>query len=296
MLKAILQKIEYPGLEDLDFENLPEGMEEKVLSHINNELLFKKVAHENTDVVKKIVGKRVGEIETYTKQKLKALGESFDVEVFGENDLEGKKYEGMIDLGIERLTDGIQAMKDSAQQSDDTKLDELQKKYDGRSKDFKSLQSKFEALNSEKEELNNQFTKYKENQKYISIKDKELSGVKFSEKADQYWKNGFFSEFDSKFSMVLDDESELGYKMVKSGTEETILDGSKPKSYGKMVEELLKEKDMLQVNGNANGTGNKGEKYEYVSPKKEDESTSWQAELAKKNMEKIGEAKANPMH
>lgn len=247
MLKDILQKLEYP-LDGIDFENPPDDLKDKVIAHFNKNLIFKSVAHEDPEITKKIVGRRIGQVETYAKQKLKEFSNITGKDIFKEGELEGKKFEEILDLGFERIQGDVKEIKENASKTDDKKIEKLIADLEVKQRDYQALQSKFDGVIGERDELKNSFEDYKISTKRDAIKNQELSKIKFSETADAYWKKGFFSELDSKYKMELADDNELGYKVINTETKETILDGSKPKEYWRIVEEAAKEAGKLNVN------------------------------------------------
>lgn len=284
-LKDILKIVEF-DLEGIDLENPPDDLADKVKAHIGEKLIFKSVAHENPDIVKKIVGKRVGEIETFTKQRLKAFSDVIGKEVFGENDLKDKKFEEIVELGLTRIKDSVKEIKENSTKTDDKKLQKAQDDLDAKQADYKKLQGNYDTVAGERDTLTTSFDEFKVTTKRDVIKNQELAKIKFSENADPFWKKGFFADFDSKHRMELTDENELGYKVINTQTKETILEGSKPKEYHKIVEEEVKKAGKLQLNGPKKPK----EKTIYTPPKGDEKDLTPGQMRAMENLERLKES------
>lgn len=201
----------------------------------NPTFIRKENAKDDEEIVKTIVGKRLGSLETKIKQLAKKSG----IELTGD-EIKEKSLEEVTDLVIgkfnTKVTDLQKLLDDASKATNDEKVKTLTtelEKVKGEATDFKA---KFENLGTEFETFKTNVSTQGKQAKLDNLKNKAFESIKFKNGISEFEKEGFLSKMEKTYKFELD---ETGDKLLVTDKEGKTI--ANPNKAGKVFspEELL---------------------------------------------------------
>ncbi len=172
----------------------------------DKEFLRTSSINEDSDPVKKIVGKLFGTLENEIKKVAKAS----DLEVdFDSEDLKGKKVTEKLKFVFSKYDEKnkttFEDLKKQAGQGNDDKVKEWENKYEKLNKKFADVDGLLKKTSEDFEGYKQNSVKEVKNVK-LGIHKAEIFGkAKFAPEVNEYAKKGFINEFEEKYSLDLDE-------------------------------------------------------------------------------------------
>ncbi len=221
---------------------------DEVKSHFNNTFIGRKVVGEDPELVRGIVGKRIGSLETAFISSFRELG----IEL-GPEDKKDKKLEDIIRLGFERV-------KESVHQ----KSSELSVPYEKLQKDFAEVSEAHKKISEEWEnDKMNWQTEMKQFKIEHSLTDT-LSKIPFSESVKPFQKDDFRAGINSKYYFEFGDDGKT-IQARRHADDSLVLKANKsePENIENVI--LLEANERGLIKKNNGGQGQIPQKTNYKS-------------------------------
>jgi len=236
-------------LKDLDAEKA-----EAIQQAISENYVGRNVAHEDKQIVGKIVGKTLGSFETKLKRSLKGIDENLikpaEVDELG--------FEKAFDTAFERLQHSFSDLKQKASASGGSdkeikaQLDEISSKYTKAVSDLNAISSQKSNIEKENESIRNEFSSYKTNLALNQKKNEALKTVEFTDslqgKARELAIKGFLDDVHSKYKIELDSDEQTGMRITDS-TGQRVSKDNKFLTLGEIYLDEAKSSGLLKVSG-----------------------------------------------
>lgn len=236
------EALEYLGYKAEDFKDVNEFKEKFNKTFIKQENIT-----EDSEPVKKILGKTYGTLEN----EIKKVAKSFDLDIDFDS-IKDKKVTDKLKFAFETYnnvkSEYIKELETKATQGNDDKVKEWEKKYEKISQKYKDTENLLSATTSEynqfKEKAQNDVKGIK-----LSVKTKDaFSKIKLKPDISEFEKKGYYSTIQEKYQFDLDEQDNL---VVKNKKGEAI-PSAKTAGTFKTIEEILEEEaiagKLLQLN------------------------------------------------
>jgi len=248
-------------------KDLPEDKVNEIKSHLNENYVGRNVAHEDTELINKVWGKKKGSYETQLKRNLKAVSE----DLLSPKEIEELGFDKALDTAFEKIARLKQSLEEKAKgNGNPTKeFEELKSKYEKLNGDFlqiKTQRDEFEGLVSKKDE---EFSSFKKNLAINSKKREALKNIAFTDNlqgpARDFALQGFNDSFNSKYSIELSDEDESGI-VIRNKQGQRVSKDNKFLSLEELYKQEAHAAGLLKLNNNSN------KKIKFETSKKSDGS------------------------
>jgi hypothetical protein len=202
----------YLGFKEDEFKTI-----EEFKSKFDSEFLRTSAITEDSEPVKKILGKTFGTLENEIKKVAKAHDLDIDFEA---DDLKGKKVTDKLKFTFSKYDEKkqsiIKELETKAGQGNDEKVKEWETKYG-------KLENKYKDVDGLLKQTTSDFNGFKEQSEKtikgvkLNIHKKDLYGkAKFLPEVNEYTKKGFLNEFEEKYMLDID-ENEKPVILDKKG-------------------------------------------------------------------------------
>lgn len=230
-IKDIFESLGYSGELDLNEFN----------QYVDGTFLKKSEIHKDSDLVRSIVGKRVGDINTQ-------IAKLFD---YKHADLREKSVEDTLQEIKERYESSYNELKQTSKQGKDKQLIDLQTSIEEKDKSIQDYKAANDELKGALEKLNDDMVSFKKNTTVSSLFNEVRRSIPLKENITEVERVGFEKMFNDKYLLDLDGE-DLVIK-DKSGNH---IKGSKPGEFAsvkEVYETELTENKLAKVNNIGKG-------------------------------------------
>lgn len=211
-----------------------------VQEHIKASYIGRAVAHEDTDVVKKVSGRLLGSIETKLKR-------SYDLT---NSEIEGKKIEDIIDMGVVAGQTKITGLEKQLKETDVDKLVKAEKeKSEAWEKKHNELNGLHSTLKTEFDTLKTGSEQKLTNHYIDHAKAVVVGGIKFKEDLNKLTKKGFQQEIDDKYKLTWDADNKSLLVHDSEGKRVKDEKGIAFASYAEVVTKEANDAKILALNG-----------------------------------------------
>ena len=187
---------------------------------IDENYVGRNVAHEDKQIVGKIVGKTLGSFETKLKRSIKGIDEN----LIKPTEVDELGFEKAFDAAFDRLQNKFAELNQQAKSSGATdkeikaQLDEISSKYNKAVSDLNAISSQKSNIEQELEKNKSEFQNYKVGLQLNSKKQAALKEVDFTDtlqgKAKELAIKGFLDDIQSKYNIELDDSDASGLRIT----------------------------------------------------------------------------------
>lgn len=225
------EALEYLGYKAEDFNSLDEFK-----TKFDSTFIKQSNITEDSEPVKKILGKTFGTLEN----EIKKVAKGFELDVDFE-ELKDKKVTEKLKYTFEKYNEKkseyIKDLETKAALGNDDKVKEWEKKYDKISQKSKDLESLLNSTKSEFEQAQNKWQSEVKNVKLNVLTKDAFSKVKLKNDISEFEKKGYISTIAEKYQFDLDETENL---VVKNKQGER-LKSSKVTGAFKTIDEILEE-------------------------------------------------------
>lgn len=227
------EALEYLGYKAEDFKTVDEFKQK-----FDSTFIKQTNISEDSEPVKKILGKTFGTLEN----EIKKVAKSFDIDVdFDSEDLKGKKVTDKLKCAFdkykEKTTSVISELESKVGLGNDEKLKEWQTKYEKTQQKAKDLEGLLNSTKSEYEQAQMKWSSEVKSVKLNVLTKDAFSKVKLKPDISEFEKKGYLSTISEKYDFDLDEQENLIVK-TKSGER---LKSSKVTGAFKNIDEILEE-------------------------------------------------------
>lgn len=270
ILKPYLEKV---GIKDIGEDFTPDNLS----THVISNYIIKDVAHEDDEVIKKVMGRVMNEHERAFKQATGFSKEDFNVE-------EGKelRFKDMIKQGVEMLTSKHQEELETLKGGiDDDAVRKLNEKLTGKDNDLKSYKKLNEELKTQLAELE-KTSESKIKSVLVDVNRKDaLSKLTWKDGISEVERAGFQTLIDSKYKFDLDEDNKVKVTDHNGERIKSQKNAGDFMNLSEALETLAEESALLKKNGAVKKTG-------FETPKTDGKETNGVSNSAQHTMRSLG--------
>jgi hypothetical protein len=165
-----------------------------------NDFIRKSEAIKDETIISKVVGSRMGSLQTDTIRNFKDLGVDFEPD-----EIKGKKVEDILKIGSAKVKSKFDEIKTQSGGGDEA-VKAWEKKYELQSKKLSETTTLVGALQKQYEDLDLTIKTEKRNSKITEYKKDAIKDIKLRSDLDELTLIGFNSKLNSKYKIELDEE------------------------------------------------------------------------------------------
>jgi hypothetical protein len=165
-----------------------------------NDFIRKSEAIKDETIITKVIGTRMGSLQTDAVRNFKELGVDFEPE-----EIKGKKLEEILKIGSSKVKNKFEEIKSTSGGGDEA-VKAWEKKYESQKKKLEETTGLVTSLQKQYEELDLNVKTEKRNSKINEYKKEAIKEVKLRSDLDQLTLVGFNAHLNSKYKIELDEE------------------------------------------------------------------------------------------
>jgi hypothetical protein len=165
-----------------------------------NDFIRKSEAIKDETIVSKVVGARMGSLQTETIRNFKELGIEFEAD-----EIKSKKVEDIIKIGSAKVKSRFEEIKTQNGGGDEA-VKAWEKKYESLNKKHTETTGLVDSLKKQFEDLDLSVKTEKRNSKITDYKKEAIKEIKLRSDIDQLTLVGFNTHLNSKYKIELDEE------------------------------------------------------------------------------------------
>lgn len=165
-----------------------------------NDFIRKSEAIKDETIITKVIGTRMGSLQTDAVRNFKELGVDFEPE-----EIKGKKLEEILKIGSAKVKNKFEEIKSTSGGGDEA-VKAWEKKYESQKKKLEETTGLVTSLQKQYEELDLNVKTEKRNSKINEYKKEAIKEVKLRSDLDQLTLVGFNAHLNSKYKIELDEE------------------------------------------------------------------------------------------
>lgn len=227
------EALEYLGYKAEDFKTVDEFK-----TKFDSTFIKQANITEDSEPVKKILGKTFGTLEN----EIKKVAKGFELDIdFDSEDLKGKKVTDKLKFTFEKYNEKkgelIKDLEAKAALGNDDKVKEWEKKYEKASQKAKDFETLLNSTKSEFEQSQIKWTSQIKDTKLNVLTKDAFQKVKLKSDISEFEKKGYFSTIKEKYQFDIDESENL---IVKNAKGERI-PSAKTTGTFKTIDEILEE-------------------------------------------------------
>ena len=165
-----------------------------------NDFIRKSEAIKDEAIISKVVGSRLGSLQTEAIREYKGIGVEFEPE-----EIKGKKLEEILKIGSAKVMNKFEEIKSTSGGGDEA-VKAWEKKYESQKKKLEETTGLVTSLQKQYEELDLNVKTEKRNSKINEYKKEAIKEIKLRSDLDQLTLVGFNAHLNSKYKIELDEE------------------------------------------------------------------------------------------
>jgi hypothetical protein len=165
-----------------------------------NDFIRKSEAIKDETIITKVIGTRMGSLQTDAVRNFKELGVDFEPE-----EIKGKKLEEILKIGSSKVKNKFEEIKSTSGGGDEA-VKAWEKKYESQKKKLEETTGLVTSLQKQYEELDLNVKTEKRNSKINEYKKEAIKEIKLRSDLDQLTLVGFNAHLNSKYKIELDEE------------------------------------------------------------------------------------------
>jgi hypothetical protein len=165
-----------------------------------NDFIRKSEAIKDEAIISKVVGSRLGSLQTEAIREYKGIGVEFEPE-----EIKGKKLEEILKIGSAKVKNKFEEIKSTSGGGDEA-VKAWEKKYESQKKKLEETTGLVTSLQKQYEELDLNVKTEKRNSKINEYKKEAIKEIKLRSDLDQLTLVGFNAHLNSKYKIELDEE------------------------------------------------------------------------------------------
>jgi hypothetical protein len=165
-----------------------------------NDFIRKSEAIKDEAIISKVVGSRLGSLQTEAIREYKGIGVEFEPE-----EIKGKKLEEILKIGSAKVKNKFEEIKTTSGGGDEA-VKAWEKKYESQKKKLEETTGLVTSLQKQYEELDLNVKTEKRNSKINEYKKEAIKEIKLRSDLDQLTLVGFNAHLNSKYKIELDEE------------------------------------------------------------------------------------------
>ena len=165
-----------------------------------NDFIRKSEAIKDEIIISKVVGSRLGSLQTELIREYKAIGVEFEPE-----EIKAKKLEDILKIGSAKVKSKFDEIKSTSGGGDEA-VKAWEKKYESQKKKLDETTGLVANLQKQYEELDSTVKTEKRNSKINEYKKEAIKEIKLRSDLDQLTLVGFNAHLNSKYKIELDEE------------------------------------------------------------------------------------------
>jgi len=166
------------------------------------DFILKSEAIKDDVIASKIVGSRMGALETEAKRTFKEIGVEFEGE-----EIKGKKLEDILKLGATKVKEQFEQIKKLNTGGDDASK-EWEKKYTAQQKKLADTQELAKSLQEQYTSLEGTYKTEKKQAKLTDYKKSQIADIKFKSDINTLMLDGFHANIEKKYGIDFDEKDE----------------------------------------------------------------------------------------
>jgi len=165
-----------------------------------NDFIRKSEAIKDEAIISKVVGSRLGSLQTELIREYKGIGVEFEPE-----EIKAKKLEDILKIGSAKVKSKFEEIKSTSGGGDEA-VKAWEKKYESQKKKLEETTGLVTSLQKQYEELDLNVKTEKRNSKINEYKKEAIKEIKLRSDLDQLTLVGFNAHLNSKYKIELDEE------------------------------------------------------------------------------------------
>jgi hypothetical protein len=165
-----------------------------------NDFIRKNEAIKDEAIISKVVGSRLGSLQTEAIREFKGMGVEFEPE-----EIKGKKLEDILKIGSSKVKNQFEEIKKTSGGGDEA-VKAWEKKYEQQTKKLAETTGLVGTLQKQFEDLDLSVKTEKRNSKITDYKKESIKEIKLKSDLDELTLIGFNSKLNSKYKIELDED------------------------------------------------------------------------------------------
>jgi hypothetical protein len=166
------------------------------------DFILKSEAIKDDAIASKIVGSRMGALETEAKRTFKEIGVEFEGE-----EIKGKKLEDILKLGASKVKEQFEQIK-KLNTGGDEATKEWEKKYNAQAKKLNDTQTLANTLQEQYASLEGIYKTEKKQAKLTDYKKSQIADIKLKSDINTLMLDGFHANIEKKYAIDFDEKDE----------------------------------------------------------------------------------------